>query len=486
MEITPAEETSVNNRSRNPKRRAQKARLRVRIGRRKIRQIAHTPTLKGLFLSFLKIGVVGFGGGLAVISQIRTLAVNQREWLTEQEFAEAFALAQSLPGTNAGNAVTYIGLKLAGWRGALVAMVGFILPSTLMMIALAELYSQFRGLPDTERLFHGLNSAVVALILVTAWRLSRSALSKKWQWFVAVGALLAVAIFQATVLEVILCAGLIGIYFFAFGERQLEKFTALRREMLSPRRERIKQRRQQTRRRAGKTSANQSPHDFIGGHLTKALADKRTENQDENQDEKPKNLKNNRLYSFAPLAFLPFFLVNLSLLATLAIVFLRIGAVTFGGGFVMIPLIEAEVVANHHWLTPQEFADATALGQITPGPVLVTATFIGYRVAGILGAIVATICIFLPAFLFTIVAGSSLQRFRTNKIIQSFLLGVTPAVVGLLAAAAVSIGRSGIHTIIGFSIMLAAVFVLLKFRPNALWVLLGAGLIRFVIGLVLM
>jgi chromate transporter len=161
------------------------------------------------------------------------------------------------------------------------------------------------------------------------------------------------------------------------------------------------------------------------------------------------------------------------------------GAITFGGGFVMIPLIESEVVNSHHWLTHQEFADATALGQVTPGPVLITATFIGYRVAGTLGAIVATISIFLPSFLMTIAAGSSLARFYTNPVVQSFLKGVTPAVVGLLVAAATSIARAGIHSWLGLSIAIVAVVVLIRFRPNAFWVITGAGLVRFIIGLML-
>ena len=158
------------------------------------------------------------------------------------------------------------------------------------------------------------------------------------------------------------------------------------------------------------------------------------------------------------------------------------GSVTFGGGLVMLPLIESEVVNTHHWLTHQEFADAAALGQITPGPVLFTATFVGYRVAGTLGALVATVSIFLPAFLMPIAAASSLRRFRTNAQVQSFLRGIAPAVVGLLVAAALSVGRAGIHSWIGVSIMLVAIFTLIKFRPNAFWVILGAGLIRFVIG----
>ena len=117
--------------------RARKMRVRVRYGQRELKRISRTATLGGLFLSFLKIGLVGFGGGLAVIAQIRTLTVRKRHWLNEFEFAEGFALAQSLPGTAAGNVATYVGLKLRGWRGAGVAMGGFILPSMLLMIVLA-------------------------------------------------------------------------------------------------------------------------------------------------------------------------------------------------------------------------------------------------------------------------------------------------------------------------------------------------------------
>jgi chromate transporter len=173
---------------------------------------------------------------------------------------------------------------------------------------------------------------------------------------------------------------------------------------------------------------------------------------------------------------------KLGLLFTLSAIFLRIGSVTFGGGLVMVPLIESEVVNNHQWLTHQEFADAFALGQITPGPVLITATFVGYRVAGTLGALVATISIFLPAFLMTIAAASSLRRFRSNKLVQAFLRGIAPAVVGLLVAAAVSVGRAGIHTWLGLTIMIVAIFILVRFRPNAFWVIFGAGVVRLLFG----
>ena len=471
-------------------------RTRVRETRREIERIAKTPTLGGLFLSFLKIGTVGFGGGLAVISQIRTLAVQQRRWITEQDFASGFALAQSLPGTSAGNVTTYVGLRLRGWRGAGAAMAGFILPSMLMMIVLAILYRHLRYLPDTDRLFHGMNAAVVALIIVTAWRMGRNTLSKPWQWFLAVFACVVVAFFSATVIEVVLTAGLVGIFIDSFAEKQLRKLGQLKG--MASRRKRIAARVTLQRRRRRKRETH-----FIGGYLTRAMAEERvrraaelaaaqtklaeniskdnpTNNSKENNDASklaPKKLSSAVLFGVS----MPI-LAKVALLLTVSTLFLRIGSITFGGGFVMIPLIEAEVVDAHHWLTHQEFVDATALGQVTPGPVLITATFIGYRVAGTLGALVATVSIFFPSFLLTVVAGSSLARFHTNKIVQSFLRGVTPAVVGLLVAAGISIGRAGIHSWVGMLIAIIAGFVLVRFRANAIWVILGAGLIRFVLG----
>jgi chromate transporter len=414
-------------------------RRRVRFTRRKIERISRTATLGGLFLSFFKIGLVGFGGGVAVLALIRNVTVRKRRWLTDSEFVEAVALAQSLPGTSAGNSVTYIGVRLRGWRGAAAAMSGFILPSMLIMILLAITYKHVRNLSGTQRFFHGLNGAVVALILVTAWRMGKNILTRRWQWLLAVLSFLAVAILNATVLEVVFAAGLIGIYIDSFAEKQWRQWRNLR-TIVARRRARIRAR----------------------------LAKQR---------------RSTTLRSIAVIALAMPIAAKLSLLITLAAICLRMGSVTFGGGLVMIPLIESEVVDTHHWLTHQEFADATALGQITPGPVLITATFVGYRVAGTLGALVATISIFLPAFLMTIAAASSLRRFRNNEQVQAFLRGIAPAVVGLLVAAALSIGRSGIHSWVGLSIMLLAMFTLIRFRPNPFWVIFGAGMLRFVIGL---
>jgi len=479
--------------------RVRKIRTRARYGQRRLKQISRTATLGGLFLSFLKIGLTGFGGGFAVLSQIRHVVVLERRWLGEHDFVEALALGQSLPGTSAGNAVTYIGYRLRGWRGAGASLSAFILPSMFMMIALAIFYDRFRALPNTEQLFHGFNSAVVALIAVTAWRMGKQTVSQPWQRILMILACAAVVVFKATVVEVILLSGLVGIGIEAFRKKQLTRLERIR-GFASRRQQRIRSR--LVRRRA-------KPHRFFGGYLTEAIAEERLRRMSEAVVAQPGELddydhdalddagsaepesedvgldrpKGSSSHAFIFLAIPG--LAKLGLALSLAFIFLRIGAVTFGGGFVMIPEIEAEVVNSHHWLTHQEFADATALGQITPGPVLIMATFVGYRVAGTLGALFATICVFLPSFLMTIAAGSSFRRFRTNRQMQAFLRGVAPAVAGLLVAAAWSVGRSGIHSMIGLSMAVIILLILLRYRANAFWVLIGAGVFRYLMALVL-
>jgi len=464
--------------------RVHKIRARARYEQRRLKRISRTATLGGLFLSFLKIGISGFGGGFAVLAQIRHLVVQERRWLGEHDFVEALALGQSLPGTSAGNAVTYIGFRLRGWRGATVSLTGFILPSMLMMILLAIFYDSFRALPNTEQLFHGFNSAVVALIAVTAWRMGRHTSSKNWQRFLIVLSFAAVVLLRATVLEVILISGLIGIGMESFVEPRLPRLARIR-SFASRRQQRIRDRLVRRRRK--------KPHRFYGGYLTEAMAEQRLRDMTDqivaqpDGDEVDKKitgkLRPQKRKAFL-LPSLPI-IAKLGLALSVSFIFLRIGAVTFGGGYVMIPEIENEVVNSHHWLNHQEFADATALGQITPGPVLIMATFVGYRVAGSPGALLSTLCVFLPSFLMTIAAGSSFRRFRSNRQTQAFLRGVAPAVTGLLAAAAWSVARAGIHSVIGITMAALIVVILLRYRPNGFWVLMGAGLFRFVLALVL-
>ncbi len=452
---------------------------------------------RAVCLPFLKLGAIGFGGGMAVISQIRRLVVQKNTWLSDDEFLDAVSLAQSLPGANAANAVTYIGLKLGGLRGAAAAVVCFILPSFLMMLALTIAHDHLQKFPDAQRVFQGFSAAVVGIIAATTIKLGQTAMKKQWhlELGVAVGFML---IFTSTsVAEVVLLAGIIGIFIHSWKTRA--------RAMV---RQRVRKQRQSVARAAvAKQQARQHAASAIAADDLSALydietslpavengepphskADKPAPAEDEAAPKRTaatsRSKSSTRTLAVAlPLLLLfalPVFAKMISVWQLITI-FLRVGSVTFGGGFVMIPQIENDVVNVQQWMSHQTFADGMAFGQITPGPVMITSTFIGYKVAGLIGAVAATIAAFLPSFLMTVVAGASLDRFRTNVQVQSFLSGVAPAVVGMLAAAAVSLARSGMSAEDpwGYGVATIACLLMLRAKLNPIIIILGCGLLQW-------
>ncbi|MDX2031305.1 MAG: chromate transporter [Blastocatellia bacterium] len=448
---------------------------------------------RGMARTFLKVGATGFGGGVAVIAQIRRLVVRERRWLSEEEFLDAVSLAQSLPGANAANAITYIGLKLGGVRGALVSVTSFIFPSFLLMIALTIAHNHLVQFADAQRVFQGFNAAVVGLIAATVVKLGKTAVQQQWhlELGVAVGFMLIFT--QTTVAEVVLLAGMVGILIRSYKARARQHV----RQQLR------KDRQASARSIAAEQQARQNAADMMDSNdgLTgdykvetslpqKAVPEKTAPEPAEPEDGKRpfipiagKSGVTGKLRSFAPFALLFFAWPIITKLLTvwqLSMIFLRVGSVTFGGGFVMIPQIETDVVEVHRWMDHQAFADGMAFGQITPGPVLITATFIGYKVAGLIGAVATTIAAFLPSFVMTVVAGTSINRFRTNFHVQAFLAGVAPAVVGMLAAAGVSLAKSGLSPT-GFGIATLAFLLMLRATLHPVVIIFGCGLLQWAI-----
>jgi len=353
------------------------------------------------FLAGLRLGTVGFGGGLAVLALIRREFVERRRIVSDDEFAEFAALAQALPGAVSVNAFTILGTRLAGWWAGLVAGWGFVLPSFLIMLFLAATYPAFRYLPFADSALIGMAAGVVALVVATAVQMARAgSIRSRLDVAIAIAAFLPAAFHWAGVLEIVLLAGVVGILVSLRG-------TPPRASLLVP--------------------------PWLGAFLLGGA--------------------------------------SLGTLLALGSVFLRIGAATFGGGFVMIPFIEHEVVLRHAWIDHTAFADAIALGQVTPGPVVISATFIGYRVAGLVGAVIATVAVFLPPGLLAVAAGSAVERFASNPQVGAFLAGIKPAVVGLLAAAALSLGRAGLHDATEWAVAGAALLALLRWRVSPILVL---------------
>ena len=420
--------------------------------------------LRALFRESLILGVTGFGGGLAVLSQIEQRLVERRRWIPIRRFLETAAIAQGLPGAVATNALALIGFDLGGIPGAIVGTAGFVLPSFLMLMIAALLYPILRDVAAVDGIFRGLDPAVTALVFLTAIRLgSRVEVGAegrpggwtalwhhRWDLAVTVAAMLAVAVGRLGVVEVVLGAGLLGVVRGTL--RGLPDPSTVFENRWRWFRHRV-------------TDAAR-----LGARALRRPWWRRW--HDPGEDDLL------GLAPWLPLA-IPFApaIERLGSLGGLATVFLRAGAVTFGGGFVMIPLLESELVQVHHWLTPTEFADAVALGQVTPGPVVITATFVGCRLAGVLGALVATVSVFAPAWLLALAVGGSVQRLRTSPAVQAFLNGIQPAVVGVMFAAAVAMARHGIQDWQGALIAVTTLVLLRRWRLHPLPVLLGAALV---------
>ena len=458
---------------------------------------------RALWPSFLKLGATGFGGGMAVISQIQQLVVHKNQWLSEEEFLDAVSLAQSLPGANAANAVAYVGLKLAGWRGAVASVSCFILPSFLLMIALTIAHDHLQYLTDAQHVFQGFNAAVVGLIVATTVKLGQTAMKRQWhlELGAAVGFML---IFTSTsVAEVVLLAGIIGIFIHSWKSRARDRVRQkVRKQRQGMAREAVAE--QQARQHAASVIARtedlsalydiESSLPAVGQPAapatTQIINDEAAQSVTE-ADEASKKIHpatdpqtSTRLRSLTIpviLLFTPLIFAKLLSIWQLITIFLRVGSVTFGGGFVMIPQIENDVVDVQRWMSHQTFADGMAFGQITPGPVMITATFVGYKVAGPLGALAATIAAFLPSFLMTMVAGASLNRFRANFQVQAFLSGVAPAVVGMLAAAGVSMAKSGLNTPLSYGVATVACLLMLRATLNPVVIIFGCGLLQWLV-----
>jgi len=371
----------------------------------RIRELSLSQRLRELLVLFLKLGSFGFGGPLALIAAMEDEAVRKRRWLSREHFLEALALTNMLPGPNAHEMGVYLGYLRAGVRGAVLSGLTFILPPFLLMLGLSWLYFRYGTVPEVEGLFYGLKPVVIAIILVTVWRLGRGAITDLKLAALCVGALVLTWRYPSAEPITLLVAGGLGILLYAFPHpgRWLAAGTLL----------------------AG--SATPPLLGWDGGTL-----------------------------------------------GDLALLFLRTGGLLFGGGYVMIPLIEHDVVERFGWLTRAEFLDGVALGQSTPGPIIITATFIGYKAAGLAGAIVATAAIFLPSFLLAIIVARFVPTLRRWATAQAFLRGISAAVVGAVLATALVLARTAITDPLTGTLMAVALVAALALKANIL-LLLGAG-----------
>lgn len=369
---------------------------------RKIRDMSSTkPTLGSLAWLFLRIGATAFGGHLALLAVVEREVVEKRQWISQQEWQDSLAMATMMPGPMAVNMIAQIGYLSRGGLGALVVASMVLLPSVLLMIAAVEAYVTWGQSPLWQQFFAGVIPVVLAIIAGVIWRLGKRALRTPWSWFLAIAAALSSGLLPGQWIPLIFAgAALTGLLVF----------------------------RQQT-----PSSIPLPVKHESGKYLLWALL---------------------ALVLLTPYA-LEALINDMSASAALFSVFGKISVVLFGGGFVMVPVLQDIVVDQQQWLSNEAFTHAIAVGQLTPGPILVSATFIGWKLAALPGALAATIGIFLPSAVLMISAAQLLSRHRQNPKVLAAMQGINAAVVGVIALSIEVIGRA-----VELNLLTISIFVL--------------------------
>lgn len=386
--------------------------------------------LKEVVKLFLRLGFTAFGGPAAHIAMYHHEVVRRRKWLSEEQFLDLLGAANLIPGPNSTEMAIHLGLMRAGWAGFVAAGAAFILPAALIVSLLAEAYVRYGALPAAADLMYAVKPIVIGIILQALWSLRRKALKDGTAW--VLGALgLAAYFLQVSPLGVLLGAGLVGVLVEAVRQRKL-RIASLVLPLAGPLRD-----------AAGAAgSAGTST-----ASLTGALA-----------------------------AQLPQ-VSSLPLPLALFLIFLKIGAVLYGSGYVLLAFLKADFVLRLGWLTDQQLLDAIAIGQVTPGPVFTTATFIGYVLAGIPGATLATLGIFLPSFAFVALSSRMIPRLRQSPWTAAALDAVNAASLGLMAAVTLDLGRDSLFDPLTVLLAGASLLILVRWQVNATWLILGGAIL---------
>ena len=385
----------------------------------------------------LYIGITGYGGP-AILAQMKKHLVEKNGWVTEREFMDTLSLSQILPGATGVTILGYLGYKLKGILGWIFFPSLFVLPAFIFTTILAWLYFEYSSLSFIQKLFMGLGALVVALLINAILQLGKSVFGKMdkrdYKGFaIATISFLLSAFLQINIILIILLAGLLGFLFYFF-THELE---------------------------GAKLQNNQS--------ATASLPRKYSINK-------------KLIYLLIAIVFIAFVLwVSHSIIWTLSSTFFQIGLFAFGGGFGSIPLIKNIVVDGFHWLTLTQFRDGIAIGQITPGPVFITAAFIGYKVFGWLGAFFATVAVFLPSLLLIILLGQFHERIKHIKAVRVVVKGFQAGFIGIIGAVALQFGEKSLINWQTWVIFLAGLFIILKLKKDVIWVILGTIIVSLFI-----
>jgi chromate transporter len=370
-------------------------------------------------VSFLRLGTTAFGGPAAHIAMMEEEFVRRRGWISHAEFLDMLGASNLIPGPNSTELAIHIGHRRAGWKGLVVGGVCFIVPAMLIVMAAAWAYVRFGSLPKFVGIMYGIKPVIVAIIFQALWRLGPTAV--KSGFLALLGSIaVAAAVLGVAPVMILFIAGMAA--------------AAMAR--------------------------------ISRGRLSAA----------------PAALTATRWPSIVPMlksasaaaAIAPFSLPGVFLF------FLKVGAVIYGSGYVLIAFLQADLVDHLHWITQSQLLDAVAVGQVTPGPVFTTATFIGYLLDGTAGALVATVAIFVPGFILVAASRPLIPRIRRSTIAGAFLDGVNVGALALLVVVILQLGRAALVDATTVAVAAASVPLLIYSRVNSAWLIFAAGMVGWI------
>ncbi len=380
-----------------------------------IRKDTSRRTLKDLILLFLKLGTLGFGGPAAHIAMMEDEVVRRRGWLSRDEFLDLLGATHLIPGPNSTEMAIHIGHRRAGWPGLVAAGLCFILPAAFIVGVIAWAYVRYGSLPQANAVLYGVKPVVLAVVLQALWGFAGSAVKSKTLAIVGIMGIL-LSFYGIDELAILFGGGL-----------AVASITWLRSHVGQ---------------RGGTLHTVHSALLAAAAQLAAAGG-----------------------VQAVPFGLMPLFLF-----------FLKVGSVLFGSGYVLLAFLRADLVTHWHWLNEGQLLDAIAVGQVTPGPVFTTATFIGYLLGGASGALVATLGIFFPAFLFVAVSGPLVPRIRRSALAGAFLDGVVVTSLSIMAVVTWQLARAALVDVTTVVSLAASAVLLIRYRVNSAWLVLGGAL----------
>ena len=366
---------------------------------------------------FLRLGITAFGGPAAHIAMMRHEVVERRHWLTDKEFLDLLAATNLIPGPNSTEMAIHLGYKHGGKAGLIVAGICFILPASLIVVAIAWAYAQYGNAPQVDWLMYGIGPVVIAIIVQALVKLGSSAITQIPHALLGT-AVLVLALSGTNELLLLIIGAIVGLL---ITTGRWVGMTAIL---------------------ASLAASTQSI--YLSAQTVTAEA-------------------------------VPFTLTRLTLF------FAKVGSILFGSGYVLLAFLRADLTERWGWLTDQQLIDAVTIGQVTPGPVFTTATFIGYLLGGWSGAVLATIAIFVPGFIFVAISQPLIPKLRNSRLLSGVLDGIVTASFALMAAVTWQLAQTSLVDVYTAVIGLTTLAILVTWKPNSTWLILAGATVGWLL-----